>query len=91
MYQYNNFLLQFVRQGLEEPCQETSPFLKQSPLDNLVEIVNEITKVSEDLIVNGLNIHNYNIILLSESFDFYEEVYTKKKNQAIRIFFITFD
>ncbi|XP_012235720.1 centromere protein I-like [Linepithema humile] len=66
----------YIRQGLEESCQETSPFLGQRPLDNLAEIVFEITKVAENLIVSGLNTHNYNIILLSDSLEFYEEICT---------------
>lgn len=66
------YSLQFVRQGLEE--QITSPFLQQGPLENLADIMPVITAVSKNLIVGGLNIHNYNILLLSEALTFYEEV-----------------
>lgn len=71
-----------MRQGLEEQGQYASSFLQQGPLEDLTEIVPVITTVLENLIVCGLNIHNYNIILLSEILAFYEEVYTKIINNV---------
>ncbi|XP_012527301.1 centromere protein I [Monomorium pharaonis] len=64
----------FVRQGLEEQGQYASSFLRQGPLEDLAEIMPVITTILENLIVAGLNIHNYNIILLSEILAFYEEI-----------------
>lgn len=64
----------FIRQGLEE--QITSSFLQQGPLENLIDVVPAITTFSKNLIVNGLNTHNYNVLLLSEALTFYEEVCT---------------
>ncbi|EZA56256.1 Centromere protein I [Ooceraea biroi] len=67
----------FVRQGLEEQCKNTSSsFLRQGPLENLAEIVPTLTAISEDLITYGLNVHNFNIILLSEALEFYEQICT---------------
>lgn len=71
-----------MRQGLEERGQYASSFLQQGPLEDLAEIVPVITAVLENLIVSGLNIHNYNVTLLSEILEFYEEVYTKIINNV---------
>jgi len=81
---YNS--LQFVRQELEEQDQYASSFLQQGRLEDLAEIVPVITTILENLIVCGLNIHNYNVILLSECLAFYEEVYRKIVNNVIRMF-----
>ncbi|XP_014473444.1 PREDICTED: centromere protein I-like [Dinoponera quadriceps] len=62
----------FVRQGLEEHV--TSSFLQQDPLENLADVVPVIAEIMKNLIVNGLNIHNYNVLLLSEALTFYEEI-----------------
>lgn len=43
-------------------------------MDNLEEVIPILTKISEELIISGLNIHSYNILLLSEALSFYEEV-----------------
>jgi len=51
--------------------------LQQGPLEDLAEIIPVLTMILENLIVCGLNIHDYNIILLSEILAFYEEVYIK--------------
>jgi hypothetical protein len=54
-----------------------SVFLRQSPVENLEEIVPMLTTILEDLIIYGLNVHDYNVILLSEALKFYEQVRTK--------------
>ncbi|XP_070516932.1 centromere protein I isoform X2 [Cardiocondyla obscurior] len=64
----------FVRQGLEEQGQYASSFLRQGPLEDLTEIIPVLTTTLENFIVCGLNIHNYNIILLSEILAFYEQI-----------------
>ncbi|XP_072766560.1 centromere protein I isoform X2 [Anoplolepis gracilipes] len=64
----------FVKQGLEEQCQNTSYFLRQSPLEDLTEIVCALATVSTNLIISGLNIHNFNVIFLSEALTFYENI-----------------
>ncbi|KAL6258147.1 hypothetical protein P5V15_010070 [Pogonomyrmex californicus] len=64
----------FVKQGLEQQSQYASSFLQQGPLEDLAEIIPVITTILENLIVRGLNIYNYNIILLSESLAFYEQI-----------------
>ncbi|XP_076390259.1 centromere protein I isoform X2 [Megachile rotundata] len=65
----------FVTQGFEE-CYHTAPapFLGQTQVDSLEDIIPTLTKVSEDLIISGLNIHSYNTLLLAESLSFYEQV-----------------
>ncbi|TGZ53483.1 Uncharacterized protein DBV15_09939 [Temnothorax longispinosus] len=73
----------FVRQGLEEQGQYASSFLRQGPLEDLAEIVPVLTTISENLIVCGLNIHNYNIILLSEILAFYEEICTLESRSYV--------
>jgi len=35
------------------------------------------TTMLEDLIIYGLNVHDYNVILLSEALKFYEQVRAK--------------
>jgi len=54
-----------------------SVFLRQSPVENLEEIVPTLTTILEDLIIYGLNVHDYNVILLSEALKFYEQVRAK--------------
>ncbi|XP_032664424.1 centromere protein I-like [Odontomachus brunneus] len=71
----------FVRQGLGE--QITSSFLQQGPLENLADIISVIIAVSKNLIVDGLNIHNYNILLLLEALTFYEEICTLESRSRI--------
>ncbi|KYN29639.1 Centromere protein I [Trachymyrmex cornetzi] len=73
----------FVRQGFEEQDQYASPFLQQGRLDDLAEIVPVITTILENLIVCGLNIHNYNVILLSECLAFYEEICTLESRSHV--------
>ncbi|XP_020282926.1 centromere protein I-like isoform X2 [Pseudomyrmex gracilis] len=73
----------FVRQGLEESFTNVSCFLHQKPLENLSEIVSVITMISENLIVHGLNIHKYDVVLLSESLTFYEEICTLESRSHI--------
>lgn len=75
--------LQFIGQGLDERV--TSSFLQQGPLENLADVVPVITEISKNLIVNGLNIHNYNVLLLSEALTFYEEVYIQQIMKYIYI------
>lgn len=70
--------MQFVKRGFGKDWQNTSSlFLQQGPSESLIDIIPVLTTVSEDLIIFGLNVHNYNIILLSEALTFYETVYTK--------------
>ncbi|KAM0733058.1 Centromere protein I [Formica fusca] len=64
----------FVKQGLEEQYRNASYFLQQGPLEDLAEIISVLTTVSENLIVYGLNVHNFNVIFLSEALAFYEEI-----------------
>ncbi|KAG7209382.1 hypothetical protein KM043_015480 [Ampulex compressa] len=67
----------FVNQGFDECCQNTpAPFLGQGPIDNLEDVMPILTNISRNLIVAGLNIHSYNVLLLSEALSFYEEVCT---------------
>ncbi|XP_011158233.1 centromere protein I [Solenopsis invicta] len=73
----------FVRQGLEEQGQYASSFLRQGPLEDLAEIVHVLTTILENLIVSGLNIHNYNVILLSEILAFYEEICTLESRSNV--------
>ncbi|KYM99332.1 Centromere protein I [Cyphomyrmex costatus] len=73
----------FVRQGLEEQNQYASSFLQQDRLEDLVEIVLAITTILENLIVCGLNIHNYDVILLSECLAFYEEICTLESRSYV--------
>ncbi|XP_011703311.1 PREDICTED: centromere protein I-like [Wasmannia auropunctata] len=73
----------FVRQGLEEQGQYASSFLRQGPLEDLAEIILVLTMTLENLIVCGLNIHNYNIILLSEVLAFYEEICTLESRSYV--------
>lgn len=49
----------------------------QGPVDSLEDILPILIKVSEGLIVSGLNIHCYDILLLSEALSFYEQVRAK--------------
>ncbi|KOC59649.1 Centromere protein I [Habropoda laboriosa] len=77
----------FVNQGFEECCQNTpAPFLGQSPMDNLENAISILTKISEDLIVSGLNIHLYNVLLLSEALSFYEDI-CELENRSIILSF----
>ena len=48
-------------------------------MDNLEEAIPILTKTSKTLIVSGLNIHSYDILLLSEALSFYEEVIDEDK------------
>ncbi|KYN03793.1 hypothetical protein ALC62_05305 [Cyphomyrmex costatus] len=80
---YNVKILNFVRQGLEEQNQYASSFLQQDRLEDLVEIVLAITTILENLIVCGLNIHNYDVILLSECLAFYEEICTLESRSYV--------
>ncbi|EGI70796.1 Centromere protein I [Acromyrmex echinatior] len=73
----------FVRQELEEQDQYASSFLQQGRLEDLAEIVPVITTILENLIVCGLNIHNYNVILLSECLAFYEEICTLESRSHV--------
>ncbi|KAG5325888.1 CENPI protein, partial [Pseudoatta argentina] len=73
----------FVRQELEEQEQYASSFLQQGRLEDLAEIVPVITTILENLIVCGLNIHNYNVILLSECLAFYEEICTLESRSHV--------
>lgn len=63
----------FVSEAFEERCEKLS-FLGQAPAVNLAEVVPILMKASENLIVSGLNIHSYDILLLSEALSFYEQV-----------------
>ncbi|KYM93161.1 Centromere protein I [Atta colombica] len=78
-----NILIHFVRQELEEQDQYASSFLQQGRLEDLAEIVPVITTILENLIVCGLNIHNYNVILLSECLAFYEEICTLESRSHV--------
>ncbi|XP_018350049.1 PREDICTED: centromere protein I-like [Trachymyrmex septentrionalis] len=73
----------FVRQELEEQNQYASSFLQQGRLEDLAEIIPVITTILENLIVCGLNIHNYNVILLSECLAFYEEICTLESRSHV--------
>ncbi|GAB1860999.1 Centromere protein I-like [Camponotus japonicus] len=73
----------FVKQGLEEQYQNASYFLRQGPLEDLAEIVSVLTTVSENLIVYGLNIHNFNVMFLSEALTFYEEICTLESHSHV--------
>ncbi|XP_018316696.1 centromere protein I [Mycetomoellerius zeteki] len=73
----------FVRQGLEEQDQYASSFLQQGRLEDLAEIIPVITTILENLIICGLNIHNYDIILLSECLAFYEEICTLESRSCV--------
>ncbi|XP_011863308.1 PREDICTED: centromere protein I-like [Vollenhovia emeryi] len=74
----------FVRYGLEQQGQYASSFLRQGQLEDLPEIVSTVVTTVENLIVCGLNIHNYNITLLSEILTFYEEVCTLESHNLSR-------
>ncbi|XP_017876950.1 uncharacterized protein LOC108623149 [Ceratina calcarata] len=63
----------FVSEAFGEQCQQI-PFLGQAPMTNLEEIIPILMKAAQDLIVSGLNIHSYNILLLSEALSFYEQI-----------------
>ncbi|XP_043800263.1 centromere protein I-like [Apis laboriosa] len=77
----------FISQGFKECYHKTpAPFLGQSTMDNLEEVIPILTKISEELIVSGLNIHSYNILLLSEALSFYEELCILE-NQSTILFF----
>ncbi|KAL6449229.1 hypothetical protein ACFW04_000706 [Cataglyphis niger] len=73
----------FVKQGLEEHYRNASYFLRQGPLEDLAEIVSILTTVSENLIVYGLNVHNFNVIFLSEALAFYEEICTLESHSYV--------
>lgn len=74
----------FVKKEFEEQYhQNASFFLRQSPSEDLAEIVSVLTKVLEHLIIYGLNIHNFNAIFLSEALTFYEETCTLESRSHI--------
>ena len=77
----------FVNQGFEG-CHQNTPalFLGQGPVDNLEDILPILIKVSEDLIISGLNIHCYDILLLSEALSFYEQVCLLENRSSIQSF-----
>ncbi|XP_076244985.1 centromere protein I [Calliopsis andreniformis] len=77
----------FVNRGFEECYEETHTlFLGEPPMDNLEDIVPFLTKISENLIISGLNIHAYDILLLSEALLFYEEMYVLESQSTIQSF-----
>ena len=77
----------FVNQGLEG-CRQNAPalFLGQGPVDRLEDILPILIKVSEDLVISGLNIHCYDILLLSEALSFYEQVCLLENRSSIQSF-----
>ncbi|XP_076669600.1 centromere protein I [Andrena cerasifolii] len=77
----------FVNQGFEG-CHQNTPalFLGQGPVDNLEDILPILIEVSEDLITSGLNIHCYDILLLSEALSFYEQVCFLENRSSIQSF-----
>ena len=78
----------FVNQGLLEGCHQNTAalFLGQGPIDSLEDILPILIKVSEDLITSGLNIHCYDILLLSEALSFYEQVCLLENRSTIQSF-----
>ncbi|CAL1684747.1 unnamed protein product [Lasius platythorax] len=73
----------FVKQGFKK-SQNASYFLGQSrDQQDLAEIVSVLTTVSGHLIVYGLNIHNFNVIFLSEALAFYEEICTLESHSHV--------
>lgn len=67
-----------MKQGLKEQRKEaSSSFLRQGPLEDLAELLSALAAVSENLITYGLNVHNHDIMLLSEALGFYEQVRTE--------------
>ncbi|CAK9816614.1 Centromere protein I [Anthophora quadrimaculata] len=77
----------FVNQGFEDCYQKTpAPFLGQATTDNLENTLSILTKVSENLIVSGLNIHLYNVLLLSEALSFYEVICELESRSSILSF-----
>lgn len=71
--------MQFVSEACKEYNHKTrAPFLGQSAMDSLEEAIPVLTEISKNLIVSGLNIHSYDILLLTEAISFYEEVRNNK-------------
>nr|XP_034184173.1 centromere protein I-like [Osmia lignaria] len=77
----------FVAQGFEE-CDHTipAPFLGQRPVDKLEDILPILTKFAQNIIISGLNIHNYNGILLVEALSFYNEICTLEMRSCLLCF-----
>nr|XP_033195550.1 centromere protein I-like isoform X1 [Bombus vancouverensis nearcticus] len=77
----------FVSQAFEECSHKTpAPFLGQGAVDNLEEAIPILTKTTKTLIVSGLNIHSYDILLLSEALSFYEEICILENRSTIMSF-----
>ena len=77
----------FVSQAFEECSHKTpAPFLGQGAVDNLEEATPILTKTSKTLIVSGLNIHSYDILLLSEALSFYEEICILENRSTVMSF-----
>ncbi|XP_076647253.1 centromere protein I [Halictus rubicundus] len=77
----------FVHQGFEECHQKNqAPFLRQTSVDNLEDIIVILTEFIKDLIISGLNLYVYDIVLLSEALTFYEEVCNLETRSTISSF-----
>ncbi|XP_066599596.1 centromere protein I-like [Prorops nasuta] len=52
----------------------TTPFLGKTSVDNLETLVSILTNTCEKIIIAGLNIHSFDLCLLSEGIAYYEEL-----------------
>lgn len=77
----------FVSHEFKESHRKTPTlFLGQGQMDKFEDIISIVTKFVGDLIISGLNIHSYNVLLLSEALSFYEGIHLLENQSTVQSF-----